>query len=62
MLDGTENKLTLREYAKQEGITIQSAYRRIWDGRVEAERVLGRWLITPSAEINAPESSVAVSA
>lgn len=37
--------LTVREYARQENITIQTAYRRIWDGAVEAKQVLGRWLI-----------------
>jgi hypothetical protein len=41
----TEDQLTVREYARQEGITIQTAYRRIWDGQVKAKQILGRWLI-----------------
>lgn len=47
MADGNEHQLTVREYARQEGITIQTAYRRIWEGQVKAEQFLGRWLISP---------------
>jgi hypothetical protein len=39
--------MTLREYAQQEGITIGTAYARIWNGKVQAKRVDGRWQITP---------------
>lgn len=39
--------LTTTEYARQEGITLGATYKRIWERRVAAERVLGRWLIEP---------------
>lgn len=44
-LNDTERELTVREYAREEGITLQTAYRRIWEGRVSAKQVLGRWLV-----------------
>ena len=56
MLQGDKDQLTVREYARQEGITIQTAYRRIWDGQVKAEQFLGRWLITRDPK---PETQVA---
>jgi len=40
--------LTLRQYATQEGISLGTAYRRIWEGKVSAKQVLGRWLIEPA--------------
>lgn len=48
--------MTLRQYAKSEGITMQAAYLRVWNGRVPgAERVNGRWIIaTDSAENTQP--------
>lgn len=39
--------ITVREYATKEGISLGSAYRRIWEGRVEARQLLGRWVISP---------------
>jgi hypothetical protein len=42
--------LTLREYASRERITLGTAYRRIWEGKVHATQVFGRWLISPRAE------------
>jgi hypothetical protein len=42
--------LTLREYARQQGITLQSAYRRIWNGKVPAERLDGRWIISADGQ------------
>ena len=44
-----EDQLTVREYARQQGITIQTAYRRIWDGQVKATQILGRWLVSPES-------------
>ena len=38
-------ELSLREYARKEGITLQSAYRRIWEGRVIARKMYDRWFI-----------------
>ena len=56
-----DDQLTVREYARLEGITIQTAYRRIWDGQVEAKQILGRWLIAPeSTALAAADRPVAV--
>lgn len=61
MADGNEHQLTVREYARQEGITIQTAYRRIWEGQVKAEQFLGRWLISPDQhEVGNAVSAVTV--
>lgn len=38
--------LTVRQYAQREGITLQTAYRRIWQRQVPARRRYGRWLIS----------------
>jgi hypothetical protein len=43
--------LTVREYAKKEGITLGTAYRRIWEGHVSARQVYGRWLISLSNSV-----------
>jgi hypothetical protein len=37
--------MTVREYAVREGISLGTAYRRIWAGKVEAQQFFGRWLI-----------------
>jgi len=37
---------TIREYAAEQHISLGAAYRRVWEGRVEAQQILGRWLIT----------------
>jgi hypothetical protein len=37
--------LTVREYAQREGITLQTVYKRIWQGQVQAQKRYGRWLI-----------------
>jgi len=45
MQDTDAEGLTVREYARQEGITIQAAYRRLWEGRARGRQFLGRWLV-----------------
>jgi hypothetical protein len=50
MSDGETKEMTLREYAAREKITLQTAYRRIWDGRVNARQLYGRWLISPDQQ------------
>jgi len=40
------NTLTVREYARKNGITLQSVYRRIWQKQIKARRIYGRWLIS----------------
>ncbi len=37
--------MTVRQYAAREGITLGTAYRRIWAGQVKASRFLDRWVI-----------------
>lgn len=46
--------LTLSEYAREQGVTLQTCYRRVWQGQVRAEKVLGRWLIEPPDKEPAP--------
>jgi hypothetical protein len=48
--------LTLRQYANQEGISLGSAYRRVWEGRVSAKQVLGRWVIEPKKDAEKQET------
>ncbi len=54
--------LTVREYAAREGITLGTAYRRIWEGSVKAEQFLGRWLILPDKAQSASEAAESVTA
>ncbi len=42
-----KSTLTVREYARQEGISLQTVYRRLWQGEIQAQQFLGRWLISP---------------
>jgi hypothetical protein len=46
MPDTEPKELTLREYAARERISMQTAYRRIWESRISARQVYGRWLIS----------------
>jgi hypothetical protein len=49
-----EQRLTVREYAAKEGITLGTAYRRIWEGQITAEQFYGRWLISPAEKPEPP--------
>jgi len=49
--------LTVREYARQQRISLQTAYRRIWQGQVSAQQFYGRWLIMPDKEQAVAESA-----
>lgn len=50
--------ITLRDYAIQEGITMGTAYRRLWEGRVQATKFYGRWVILPGTSgLGNPDSS-----
>ncbi len=49
-----EARLTVREYAAREGITLGTAYRRIWEGQIKAEQFYGRWLISPAEQPGPP--------
>ena len=42
------NAISLRDYAAKEGISLGTAYRRLWEGRVSATKCDGRWLILTS--------------
>jgi hypothetical protein len=62
VFDALSEEVTVRDYARSQGITIQTAYRRIWDGRVPARQIYGRWLITqersgePPSKTTVPKS------
>jgi hypothetical protein len=45
------SKLTVREYATKEGITLGAVYKRIWQGQLNATQLYGRWLISPEQNI-----------
>ena len=51
VFDALTEELTVRDYARSQGVTIQTAYRRIWDGRVPARQIYGRWLITQDRSV-----------
>jgi hypothetical protein len=40
-----EKARTVRQYAREESVTLQTVYRRIWSGRIRARQFRGRWLI-----------------
>jgi len=44
------NEITPAQYARARCQTIGYVYAQIWDGRLKARKVLGRWLI-PAAEL-----------
>jgi hypothetical protein len=48
-------RITVRQYAVKEGVTLGTAYRRIWEGQIKAEQFYGRWLISPDEK---PEATV----
>jgi len=55
MIDSTTestNELTSVQYARFRCQTISYVYAQIWDGRLKARKVLGRWLI-PATELTA---------
>jgi hypothetical protein len=39
--------ISVREYAIKEGISLGTAYRRLWEGRAAARKCEGRWVVTP---------------
>jgi hypothetical protein len=41
--------MTVREYAAHERISLGTAYRRLWEGRVPAMKHDGCWIVTPDA-------------
>jgi hypothetical protein len=45
-----EADMTVREFAVMEGISLGQVYRRLWEGRLCATKIDGRWLITPAAK------------
>jgi hypothetical protein len=44
-----ENTLSMRAFAQLAGIELGWAYRLVWAGTVEAERVGGRWRVSESS-------------
>jgi hypothetical protein len=51
----TTNELTPVQYARARHQTIGYVYAQIWDGRLRARKVLGRWLI-PATELTDKET------
>ena len=52
MSNAKTESLAAREDARRQGITLQTAYRGVWDGRVNAWLVYCRWLISPQLAPN----------
>jgi hypothetical protein len=46
-----EGTVTVREYATHERISLGTAYRRLWEGRVPAMKRDGCWVVSPEAPI-----------
>ena len=44
------NGLSVREYARARGMSLQMVYRQLWEGKLQATQILGRWVITSPAE------------
>lgn len=42
--------ISVRDYAIKEGISLGTAYRRLWEGRVRARKRDGRWRISAIAD------------
>jgi hypothetical protein len=42
-------QMTVREYASVERISLGTAYRRLWEGRVKGVKIDGRWVIALEA-------------
>lgn len=47
--------MTVRQYAAREGITLGTAYRRVWSGQVKASRFLDRWVIQEVDRVERPQ-------
>ena len=58
-MQDTAEGLTVRQYARQEGISIQAAYRRLWEGRAKGKQILGRWLVCPDST-KPPKSEIEI--
>lgn len=39
--------ISVRDYVTKEGISLGTAYRRLWEGRAHATKCDGRWVVTP---------------
>jgi hypothetical protein len=50
--------MTVREYATKKQVTLGTVYRWLWQGRLDARQLYGRWLITQ--EQHQPEPAAAV--
>ncbi|MGC2324179.1 MAG: hypothetical protein WA463_16220 [Terriglobales bacterium] len=47
--DVQDDEITPVQYARARRLTIGYVYALIWDGRLKARKVLGRWLIPANA-------------
>jgi len=48
--------ISIREYAENEGISLGTAYRRVWEGRASATKRDGRWVILTGTPGRNPDS------
>ena len=49
-------KMSVRDYAAREGLSLGGVYKRLWEGRVRAVKVDGRWLILITPTGGGPRS------
>jgi hypothetical protein len=47
--------MTVREYAAKKRVTLGTVYRWLWQGRLDARQLYGRWLITIEQSQAQPE-------
>ncbi len=48
--EAIERGITPQQYADKKGVCLATAYQHIWQGKVQAEKVLDRWLIIEPEE------------
>ena len=58
-MQDTAEGLTVRQYARQEGISIQAAYRRLWEGRAKGNRFSAVGLCVPDST-KPPKSEIEI--
>jgi len=50
------NGISIREYALQHNRTMNAVYRRVWEGRLAARKVDGKWRILETKPTEVPKS------
>ena len=49
------NGISIREYARARGVTMTGVYRKIWEGRLSALKIDGKWQILGTKTTESPE-------